>query len=164
MSCLALYLMICSCGTSHSQHLAEKVRLINPGCVMRAAKNEIFGEAPEDRPSSSGGAAPDLTSSRLQSELYLSAAYQALRLCSFLSNPTMYTIQAQASPLSFVTIIRIWRPCCAEADPSVVDQCVLVRQREGIRQLGIERFFGPTMYFPRSPRRSTPARRQRVYA
>ena len=64
---------------------------------MRAAKNEIFGETPEDRPSSSGGAAPDLTSSRLQSELYLSAAYQALRLCSFLSNPTMYTIQAQAS-------------------------------------------------------------------
>ena len=66
---------------------------------MRAAKNEIFGEKPEDRPdrpSSSGqGAQPDLTSSRLQSELYLSAAYQALRLCSFLSNPTIYTVQAQ---------------------------------------------------------------------
>lgn len=53
----------------------------------------------------------DLTSSRLQSELYcklsmtdwkwdgadetVSAAYQALRLCSFMSNPTICTIQAQ---------------------------------------------------------------------
>lgn len=79
---------------------------------MRAAKNEIFGSATaENRPSSSASrpdTSKDLTSSRLQSELYceshqrraglmaVSAAYQALRLCSFLSNPTMYTIQAQA--------------------------------------------------------------------
>ena len=51
----------------------------------------------------------DLTSSRLQSELYresrskcsltrtVSGAYQALRLCSFMSNPTITTIQSQVS-------------------------------------------------------------------
>lgn len=81
---------------------------------MRAAKNEIFGETPDDRPSSSGqGKAPDLTSSRLQSELYLSAAYQALRLCSFLSNPTIYTIQAQAGHLCTHPIRN---NVCTEAD------------------------------------------------
>lgn len=67
---------------------------------MRAAKNEIFGASTDDRPTSSSerpDQGKDLTSSRLQSELYLSATYQALRLCSFLSNPTIYTIQAQVS-------------------------------------------------------------------
>jgi hypothetical protein len=75
---------------------------------MRAARNEIFGpdELPRTASTDETKDNKDLTSSRLQSELYcelsyevslipVSAAYQALRLCSFLSNPTLYTVQAQ---------------------------------------------------------------------
>ncbi|RSH86499.1 uncharacterized protein EHS24_004756 [Apiotrichum porosum] len=72
LSNLALYIMICSLG-----------------CMVRAANTEIMSDAQKNAESK------DLTSSRLQSELYLSAAYQALRLCSFLSSPTVATVQAQ---------------------------------------------------------------------
>ncbi|RXK36927.1 hypothetical protein M231_05829 [Tremella mesenterica] len=85
--CLALYLMICALGS-----------------LMRASKLEIFGEAMIDSSSRNSSMEDertkgtmrdqkDLTCSRLQSELYLSGADQALRLCSFLSNPNIYTIQ-----------------------------------------------------------------------
>lgn len=76
LSNLSLYIMMCSLA-----------------CMARASDKEIRGEpAPAQ---AQRGEAKDLTSSRLQSELYLSAAYQALRLCSFLSSPTIHTIQSQ---------------------------------------------------------------------
>lgn len=65
MSRLAVYLMICACGTS-----ASDARL-SAGCVMRAAKTEIFGG--DGQPNALGMSARDpndLTCSRLQSELY----------------------------------------------------------------------------------------------
>jgi hypothetical protein len=71
MSCLALYLMICSCGMS----LLFRAGLLadTEGCVMRAARNEIFG-SDEEKPSTASTDESrdnkDLTSSRLQSELY----------------------------------------------------------------------------------------------
>ncbi|KAJ9090654.1 hypothetical protein QFC19_009512 [Naganishia cerealis] len=60
------------------------------GVMMRASQTEIFGETAGV--SSPQEAEVDLTCSRLQSELYLSGAYQALRLCSFLSTPTVSTV------------------------------------------------------------------------
>lgn len=76
---LSLFIMICSLGS-----------------MIRSSVSEMFGEKPQ-RPHTPARPTDDkdLTSSRLQSELYLSAAYQALRLCSFLSSPTIHTIQAQ---------------------------------------------------------------------
>ncbi|GHJ89807.1 hypothetical protein NliqN6_6209 [Naganishia liquefaciens] len=62
------------------------------GVMMRASQTEIFGEAAGV--SSPEEAEADLTCSRLQSELFLSGAYQALRLCSFLSSPTVSTVTA----------------------------------------------------------------------
>ncbi|WWC89229.1 uncharacterized protein L201_004147 [Kwoniella dendrophila CBS 6074] len=85
LSSLALHLMICALG-----------------CVIRATTAEIFGHPDTttavqggSRKSSASKDAKDLTSSRLQSELYLSASFQALRLCAFLANPTIRSIQAQ---------------------------------------------------------------------
>ncbi len=80
---------------------------------MRASAAEIFGNPEGEtamQPESSGALMQrhleDLTSSRLNSELYrmsvgfialtaVSAAFQALRLCSYLSSPTLHTIQSQ---------------------------------------------------------------------
>ncbi|WRT66485.1 uncharacterized protein IL334_003444 [Kwoniella shivajii] len=84
LSSLALYLIICGLG-----------------CVIRATTAEIFGDpdarvAQQNNPKkSSQRNTKDLTCSRLQSELYLSASQQALRLCAFLANPSMPTIQTQ---------------------------------------------------------------------
>nr|XP_019011068.1 uncharacterized protein I206_04376 [Kwoniella pini CBS 10737]OCF49849.1 hypothetical protein I206_04376 [Kwoniella pini CBS 10737] len=84
LASLSLYLIICALG-----------------CVIRATSQELFGQPdparvkdlPARKPSLT--AYKDLTSSRLQSELYLSASFHALRLCAYLANPTMRTIQAQ---------------------------------------------------------------------
>nr|WVH01926.1 Q5KPI0-CRYNJ expressed protein [Naematelia aurantialba] len=71
------------------------------GCVMRASTADVYGHPDGEMADAASGPGiklrdpRDLTSSRLQSELYLSAAYQALRLCSFMANPTLHTIQAQ---------------------------------------------------------------------
>ncbi len=64
------------------------------GIMMRASQKEIFGQAPQGSASLKKEEI-DLTCSRLQSELYLSGAYQALRLCSFLSSPTIATLTSQ---------------------------------------------------------------------
>ncbi|WVQ80822.1 hypothetical protein IAT38_002929 [Cryptococcus sp. DSM 104549] len=84
LSSLAVFLMICALG-----------------CLKRATSAEIFGHperevAVQAKNTGTELKSPkDLTSSRLQSELYLSAAYQALRLCSFMANPTVHTLQCQ---------------------------------------------------------------------
>nr|XP_018262849.1 uncharacterized protein I303_04334 [Kwoniella dejecticola CBS 10117]OBR85007.1 hypothetical protein I303_04334 [Kwoniella dejecticola CBS 10117] len=84
LASLALYLIICALG-----------------CVIRATTTELFGQPDPSRVKDLQPRKPlptdykDLTSSRLQSELYLSASSQALRLCAFLANPTMKTVQAQ---------------------------------------------------------------------
>ncbi|WVW84031.1 hypothetical protein I302_106059 [Kwoniella bestiolae CBS 10118] len=83
LSSLALHLIICALG-----------------CVIRATCAELFGN-PDVSMARNGHVRKlskdqkDLTSSRLQSELYLSASFQALRLCAYLANPTMRTVQAQ---------------------------------------------------------------------
>ncbi|KAK8864494.1 hypothetical protein IAR55_001744 [Kwoniella newhampshirensis] len=81
LSSLAVFLMVCALG-----------------CLMRATSSEIFGHPDREvaaQAKTQGTALKDprdLTCSRLQSELY---PYQALRLCSFLANPTVHTLQCQ---------------------------------------------------------------------
>ncbi len=92
---LSTYLMICALGI-----------------LVRASEREIVGEQKDKAEE-----AEDITTSRLQSELYrehsssfstcnplltfvsshltVSGAYHALRLCSFFSSPTLATVQAQ---------------------------------------------------------------------
>ncbi|ORX35799.1 fungal-specific transcription factor domain-domain-containing protein [Kockovaella imperatae] len=110
LSSLSLFLMICSLG-----------------CVMRATRSEIFGHPDsngrEDEPSPKTKDPKDITSSRLQSELYLSGAYQALRLCSFLSNPSVASIQAQI--LVNIYLFNSERAADAWAQTgSLVRQCI----------------------------------------
>ncbi|TYJ55982.1 hypothetical protein B9479_003367 [Cryptococcus floricola] len=84
LSALAVFLTICALG-----------------CLSRATAAEMFGHpnraqtAPDDPGGPDVKEPKDLTTSRLQSELYLSAAYQALRLCSFMANPTVQVLQCQ---------------------------------------------------------------------
>jgi hypothetical protein len=112
LSSLSLYLMICSLGEMPSLGCLDSAD--HAGSLIRASRAEIFGHP--DRHTHIDVKPPprdpkDLTSSRLQSELYcrspypgssyslaliaVSGAYQALRLCSFMSNPSVHTIQAQ---------------------------------------------------------------------
>jgi hypothetical protein len=127
---LALFIMICSAG-----------------CMVRASGNEIMGD--DHVPASRGNDNKDLTSSRLQSELYLSAAYQALRLCSFLSTPTIYTIQTQIlinvyllhserAADSWALTGSLVRQCIAmglQVDPAVLDSRISVREAEVRRRV-----------------------------
>ncbi|OCF33020.1 hypothetical protein I316_05358 [Kwoniella heveanensis BCC8398] len=83
LASLALFLILCALG-----------------CVIRATSVELFGH-PDPRVAQKEPKGPivrdpkDLTCSRLQSELYLSASFHALRLCAFLANPTLRTLQCQ---------------------------------------------------------------------
>ncbi|TXT07180.1 hypothetical protein VHUM_03350 [Vanrija humicola] len=110
---LSLFVMVCSLGS-----------------MVRASIGEIFGHS-----GNSNATSPvvnmiphngkDHTSSRLQSELYLSAAFQALRLCSFLANPTIATIQSQV----LVNIYLIHSERAADAwslTGSLVRQCIAI--------------------------------------
>lgn len=83
--------------TQPLSHLSLFIMICALGSMVRASSNEIMGEGNEGSPTSTSQRSDkgDLTSSRLQSELYLSAAYQALRLCSFQSSPTIATVQSQ---------------------------------------------------------------------
>ncbi|WVF71283.1 hypothetical protein IAT40_006086 [Kwoniella sp. CBS 6097] len=83
LASLALFLILCALG-----------------CVIRATSAELFGhpdpKGVQDMPNGPTNKDPkDLTCSRLQSELYLSASFHALRLCAFLANPTLRTLQCQ---------------------------------------------------------------------
>ncbi|WVQ99585.1 hypothetical protein IAU59_006721 [Kwoniella sp. CBS 9459] len=83
LASLALVLIICALG-----------------CVIRATTVELFGHpdssVAQHEPKKPAVKDPkDLTCSRLQSELYLSASFHALRLCAFLANPTLRTLQCQ---------------------------------------------------------------------
>lgn len=74
----------------------------------------------------------------------MSAAYQALRLCSFLSNPTIYTIQAQILVnvylLNSERAADAWsqtgsliRQCIAmglHVDPAILDPRISLRDAE----------------------------------
>lgn len=104
---LSLFIMICSLGS-----------------MIRSSASEIFGDGkPPPTNSDSPPDHKDLTSSRLQSELYLSAAYQALRLCSFLSSPTIHTVQSQI--LINVYLLHSERAADAWAlTGSLVRQCI----------------------------------------
>lgn len=103
---LALWIMICSLGS-----------------MIRSSISEIFGDSENAGTRIRGSDDKDHTSSRLQSELYLSAAYQALRLCSFLSSPTIETIQAQM--LINIYLIHSERAADSWAlTGSLVRQCV----------------------------------------
>ncbi|WVR06955.1 hypothetical protein IAU60_003991 [Kwoniella sp. DSM 27419] len=68
------------------------------GCLIRTTSAELFG-TPDFKHAPPGMSKvrdpKDLTCSRLQSELYLSASFQALRLCAFLATPTIRTMQCQ---------------------------------------------------------------------
>ncbi|BEJ13037.1 hypothetical protein CspHIS471_0302110 [Cutaneotrichosporon sp. HIS471] len=78
------------------QELSLFIMICSLGCMIRSSASEIFGDGKPSPPHTGRAAGDkDLTTSRLQSELYLSAAYQALRLCSFLSSPTIHTVQSQ---------------------------------------------------------------------
>jgi hypothetical protein len=78
------------------QELSLFIMICSLGCMIRSSASEIFGDGkPSPHNTERAAGDKDLTTSRLQSELYLSAAYQALRLCSFLSSPTLHTVQSQ---------------------------------------------------------------------
>ena len=90
LSSLALYLMICSLGASllstvdpGSPNCFETADPIKTGCVMRASRAEIFGHPDADwRTADAHFKArdpKDLTSSRLQSELYRKCCCTFLR-------------------------------------------------------------------------------------
>lgn len=110
---LSLFVMVCSLGS-----------------MVRASIGEIFGHSGNSAATSpvvnmSAHNGKDHTSSRLQSELYLSAAFQALRLCSFLANPTIATIQSQI----LVNIYLIHSERAADAwslTGSLVRQCIAI--------------------------------------
>lgn len=103
---LSLWIMICSLGS-----------------MIRSSISEIFGDSDSAGTQARPSDDKDHTSSRLQSELYLSAAYQALRLCSFLSSPTIETIQTQM--LINIYLIHSERAADSWAlTGSLVRQCV----------------------------------------
>lgn len=81
--------------TQPLQELALWIMICSLGSMIRSSISEIFGDSDSAGTQARASDDKDHTSSRLQSELYLSAAYQALRLCSFLSSPTLETIQTQ---------------------------------------------------------------------
>ncbi|WVQ72452.1 hypothetical protein IAR50_002004 [Cryptococcus sp. DSM 104548] len=83
LSSLAVFLTICALGCLSRATSAEMFGYPNRAS---AAKGSLESKEPKEK---------DLTTSRLQSELYLSAAYQALRLCSFMANPTVQVLQCQ---------------------------------------------------------------------
>ncbi|KIR74287.1 hypothetical protein I310_01889 [Cryptococcus deuterogattii CA1014] len=84
LSSLAVFLMVCALGSLLRATAAEMLGHPDPEVIMNARDK---GDIPKDP--------KDLTSSALQSELYLSAAYHALRLCSFMANPTVPVLQCQ---------------------------------------------------------------------
>ncbi|OXC67489.1 hypothetical protein AYX13_03998 [Cryptococcus neoformans] len=84
LSSLAVFLMVCALGSLLRATAAEILGHPDPEVTVNARSK---GEVPRDL--------KDLTSSRLQSELYLSAAYHALRLCSFMANPTVPVLQCE---------------------------------------------------------------------
>lgn len=108
------------------QELSLFIMICSLGCMIRSSASEIFGGKEEDAPQNNPNRTDDdkdLTSSRLQSELYLSAAYQALRLCSFLSSPTIHTVQSQI--LINVYLLHSERAADAWAlTGSLVRQCI----------------------------------------
>ncbi|SPO19706.1 uncharacterized protein UTRI_00097_B [Ustilago trichophora] len=106
---LAVFLMICALGKncdleSTTVGVDRKVRMLDaflageasqqPSRQGSRAPSPVPGEsAPAtegQQPSSSGTRSPAMVS-----DLFLSAAYQSLRLCSFLSAPTLQTIHSQ---------------------------------------------------------------------
>ena len=129
---------------------------------MRASRAEIYGHSDHVNASAGAGDPSDLTSSRLQSELYrewrligvlltklVSAAYQSLRLCSFLSNPNLYTIQAQILINIYLILSEraadAWsqtgslvRQCIAlglHVDPAILDPKISMREAEIRRRI-----------------------------
>lgn len=107
LSCLSLYLMICSLGEYHLE--ARLNRRMRHACIKVGdlwspqSRSRKTGAASRSQPQRPQGSY--LQSSPERAVLYVervqlpltpvSAAYQALRLCSFMSNPTIYTIQTQ---------------------------------------------------------------------
>ena len=107
LSCLSLYLMICSLGAYHVETRLN--RRMRHACIKVGdlwppqSRSRKAGAASRSQPQRPQGSY--LQSSPERVILYVervrlpltpvSAAYQALRLCSFMSNPTIYTIQTQ---------------------------------------------------------------------
>ncbi|WWD03083.1 hypothetical protein V865_001129 [Kwoniella europaea PYCC6329] len=137
LSSLALHLIICALG-----------------CVIRATAAELFGH-PDASMARQGHAQrstkdpKDLTSSRLQSELYLSASFQALRLCAYLANPTMRTVQAQLLQMVYLlaseraadawttggTLVKQAIALGLHKDPLSLDPKISMREAECRRRL-----------------------------
>ncbi|CBQ67448.1 conserved hypothetical protein [Sporisorium reilianum SRZ2] len=111
---LAVFLMICALGKncdleSTTVGVDRKVRMLDAFLTGEASQqpsrhaSRASSPAPAESTSSQPGAAdaqqPSSTASAkspaIVSDLFLSAAYQSLRLCSFLSAPTLQTIHAQ---------------------------------------------------------------------
>jgi len=129
-------------------HLALCIMICSLGCMVRASGNEIMG-ADQMPKAPTRDDCKDLTSSRLQSELYLSAAYQALRLCSFLSTPSIGTIQTQVlinvyllhserAADSWALTGSLVRQCIAmglHVDPAVLDSKISFREAEVRRRV-----------------------------
>jgi hypothetical protein len=94
--------------------LSVMLMICSLAVMVRASEKEIFGGL-ENKTLGASDDEDDLTCSRMQSELYcehdrsqiklctnaalptVSGAYQALRLCSFMSSPTISTITSEAS-------------------------------------------------------------------
>ncbi|PWZ02984.1 hypothetical protein BCV70DRAFT_156181 [Testicularia cyperi] len=107
---LAVFLMICALGKncdleSTSAGVDRKVRMLDAFLAGGASQQASRASSPKLGQSSDALTAisssltsrPTSTqkSSAMVSDLFLSAAYQSLRLCSFLSSPTLQTIHSQ---------------------------------------------------------------------
>ena len=109
---LAVFLMICALGKncdleSTTVGVDRKVRMLDAFLAGEASqqpsRQPSRASSPEPSSSSNNAAAdaPQPASSSasrppaMVSDLFLSAAYQSLRLCSFLSSPTLQTIHSQ---------------------------------------------------------------------
>lgn len=94
---LSVFLMICALGKncdleSGAGGLDRKVRMFD--AFLASAESRAHSRAGSPEPAVGEGGKGG-SSQVMVSDLYLSAAYQSLRLCSFLSSPTLQTIHSQ---------------------------------------------------------------------
>lgn len=105
---LAVFLMICALGKncdleSTAVGVDRKVRMLDAFLAGEASQQPSRQASRASSPAPGEGLSldvlpPSATASRspaMVSDLFLSAAYQSLRLCSFLSSPTLQTIHSQ---------------------------------------------------------------------
>ncbi|CDU23664.1 uncharacterized protein SPSC_02293 [Sporisorium scitamineum] len=107
---LAVFLMICALGKncdleSTTVGVDRKVRMLDAFLTGEASQqpsrhaSRASSPVPSSQPGTADAQQPASTTSAkspaMVSDLFLSAAYQSLRLCSFLSAPTLQTIHSQ---------------------------------------------------------------------